>query len=218
MIAVENITPGMDFLEDSHTYLLNGNRVPGVTEIIHAAQMVDGSHWDEFACNRGLAVHAAIHYIEEGDLDWSSVDPAIEPYLVAYQAFMADMVEKTFLSERRLVHKSLRYGGTLDRLCWIRANHFRGAFSIVDFKTGAWNPSYEVQLAAYHLLVDDNAAELGLRPSELPTEHIVVQLMPNGRYRATKSLFTPSRARNLFMSALSIYSYRREFNLLPKEQ
>lgn len=207
------ITPGLTFDHASHRYALDDHPLPGVTEIIKAANLVDYSHSDQLAIERGNAVHAACHYLEEGDLDRSSLDPRIVGYVSAYERFTRECVAGSLISEALLAHKTLRYAGTLDRICWLHD----GGMVIPDWKTGGENPAFEIQLAAYRMLIEDNIGALGLRPCEIPSKWMIVRLHDDGRYSVQGQKLSPARARNLFIAALSTYSFRREFKLLPEE-
>ena len=72
-----------EFREEGHIYLLNGVRIPGVTEVLPWGY--GSGH--EFQRLRGKHVHSAIQLFNEGVLDEDSLDPQLLPYLSAYRKF-----------------------------------------------------------------------------------------------------------------------------------
>jgi hypothetical protein len=54
------------------------------------------------------------HAFDDDDLDWHSVDPRVEPYLRAWQAFRANTGVVPITRERMVLHPGLWFAGTLD--------------------------------------------------------------------------------------------------------
>jgi len=102
--------------------------------------------WDR-AGARGRAVHAAIYYLEGGEpgrtLDWDSVHPEIRPYLTGYEKFKFEHDVRFELSERAVVSRKHRYGGTLDAVL------LDGERVLADWKSGIQLGRHGAQLAAY---------------------------------------------------------------------
>ena len=71
----------------THTFRINGVPVPSVTQALKAADIIDDRFYTDEARERGIAVHAACHYLDEECLDWETVAPEIVPYVEAYQRF-----------------------------------------------------------------------------------------------------------------------------------
>lgn len=115
-----------------------------VTDVIRAAGLMGQWLADEYALERGRAVHKAIHYWLQDDLDEGSVAPEIMPYLRQFQAFWEKSGLELLASEERVSHRTLDYCGTLD----IRARDADGEI-IIDIKTGAPAKWHGPQLAAY---------------------------------------------------------------------
>jgi hypothetical protein len=65
------------FEPETHSYFLGKTRLIGVSEAIQSAGLKDFSRIApdvlEHARQRGTAVHAACHFLDEGDLDWATV-------------------------------------------------------------------------------------------------------------------------------------------------
>lgn len=78
----------------AHAYFLDGERVPSVTQILQRAGLIDFSKIPAAILNaardRGAAVHAAVHFYNEGDLDAAFADefPAYAPYVEAWVRFL----------------------------------------------------------------------------------------------------------------------------------
>jgi len=69
---------------DEHPVYRDGERVvPGVTGIIRAAGLMDVTGFNDYARDRGTAVHKAIELYERGTLDVDSLDEVITPYLIS---------------------------------------------------------------------------------------------------------------------------------------
>jgi len=90
-------TPDMvEFDPLVHQYVLNGERLPSVTQILQASGLIDFSKIPgpilEAAKARGTAVHQAAHYYNEGDLDpdFETDFPEYWPYLSAWITFRQD--------------------------------------------------------------------------------------------------------------------------------
>lgn len=82
------------FDELTHTYTLEGVRLPSVTQILQRAGLIDFSKIPGpillAARDRGAAVHRAIHYLNEGDLDpdFEHEFPEYWPYVAAWINFV----------------------------------------------------------------------------------------------------------------------------------
>lgn len=146
----------------THAYTLDEVRVPSVTGILKASGLVDFSRIPpsirEDALERGRAVHAAIHFYNEQDLDvaqFSADFPVYAPYLRAWIAFCEQRHFVAVLNEHRIVSRRLRVAGTLDCLGLLD-----GVAVLLDFKTGRPDDvAANLQTAAYQALALEWAAE-----------------------------------------------------------
>lgn len=94
----------------------------------------------------GTALHADAHAFDDDDLDWSTVDPRVEPYLRAWATFREHTGLVPTTRERRVYHPTFDYAGTLDGIF----RHPTGRFVLVDVKTGDPDDSgCQYQTAAY---------------------------------------------------------------------
>lgn len=86
----------LEFDELTHRYTLAGERLPSVTQILQASGLIDFSKIPGpillGAKARGTAVHKALHYYNEGDLDveeFCAMFPEYAPYVEAWIQFRA---------------------------------------------------------------------------------------------------------------------------------
>lgn len=115
-------TPALEFEADAHRYTLNGRVLPSVTTVlepysgIDAAIAVHGQAYIDAAAAFGSNVHLATHLYDQDELDWGSLDPALVPFVRAWQLCLEETGGVVIASELRVHHRALRYAGTLDKL------------------------------------------------------------------------------------------------------
>jgi hypothetical protein len=139
------------FDPSDHSYYLGDRRLIGVSEAIQTAGLKDFSRIDptvlERAEQRGTAVHAACHYLDDGDLNWATVSPEIEPYVRAWERFKKETGVELLGIEKPLFHATLGFAGTPDRV--VNLYPHKG---IIDLKTYAPDAVTGIQLAGYSYL------------------------------------------------------------------
>lgn len=136
------------FDRENHRYSVDGIELPSVTTILRDCGLVDSRYFDEYSATRGSAVHLACAYFDMGDLDESSLDPAIVGYVEAYKKFRRE-VNLTFFSIETPLHSELYgFAGTPDRVIPGMVG------GVLDIKTGQPQPWHGAQLAAYVILAD----------------------------------------------------------------
>lgn len=146
---------GLTFDAATHTYTLDGQVVPSVTQILNASGLIDFSGIPEpileAARVRGTTVHQAIAYFNDGDLDVEqfAVDfPDYLPYLAAWQDFCRQRRFVSCVNECRVASRRYQVAGTLDTL-----GELDGEPVLLDYATGhPLDVSKDYQLAAYHVL------------------------------------------------------------------
>ena len=164
----------------SHTYVLDGRKVPSVTQCLRAVGISpDYSRVEPGVLERkrllGSAVSSCLHYLRQNDLDPESIAPEVGPYLEAHGLFMRDRRFKVLTVEEPHVAflGGLPYGmkadatGLMDGEPWV-----------IDDKIieGSPIPAWGVQTAAY---------ENGLSKPLIPPFHYrraSLQLFSNGKY------------------------------------
>jgi hypothetical protein len=183
----------VDFDEATHTYAVAGRVLPSVTQILKAVGIIDDSYYAPGSDERGTAIHLACQLDDEGDLDESTLDPAIRPYLNAWREFRATLDNHDLMRiEQRLADPVLGFAGTIDRI--VPFNAIRA--EIIDIKSGAPEPWHAIQLAAYQLL----AKTTGKRTA--------VYLSADGTYKLRN--FGCGEDRNVFLAALAIWNWRNK--------
>ncbi len=155
--------------EEKHEYFLDGAKVLySVTGVIEEAGLVDSEYFTEESRQRGAAVHLATQYLDEGRLNWLSVDSRIRPYVEGYQAFKEETGFVPTSIEQKIHDEIWGYAGKYDKTGEVPTPL---QLWLVEIKTGQYADWWGLQLAAYE-------AKLSRRHLR-----VAVQLMPNGRYK-----------------------------------
>lgn len=138
---------GVRFDADTHTYTNEATGLPlvGVTTAIRAAGLMDDRFWTTEARDRGTLVHQTCALIDEGVLDWTSLDPALEGYARAWEGFLAQ-TEGLLLWETVVADLERGYAGTLDCVAMLRGDKTPW---LIDVKTNHAAPWTALQTAAY---------------------------------------------------------------------
>lgn len=160
----------LEFDEVHHEYRLNGKVLPSVTAIIRAIIPPQYEFAGEWHMNRGTATHRACELADQGRLDWSSVDPEIEPRVRAWQRFRLDWPAEIMANESRLAHEGLRYAGTIDRMF-----RHQGKLVLADIKNSIV-PQVRLQLGLYSL------AWTATHRTKVDRA-VAVELLENGNYK-----------------------------------
>lgn len=195
------LSPGLDFKEVGHEYRYNGRLIPSVTQILEDNRLrVDLSQVPpavlERARQRGVAVHLATHFDDEGSLDEGTVDPIVWPYVQAWRAFRKARSVEILEMEQRRVHSTLGYAGTSDRIASVDLGRRRG-LALIDLKTGD-QTGVGYQLAAYQELYRNAIGEFPVMA------RWSVVLHPERRIPYTVHEFDKVRDWRVFRSALDL--------------
>lgn len=190
------------FDPSDHSYYLGDRRLIGVSEAIQAAGLKDFSRVEpavlERARQRGTAVHAACHYLDDGDLNWATVSPEIEPYVRAWARFKADtgLIINEIEHPRYYYHMTFGFAGTPDRIVTLGGNN-----GTLDIKTYKPDDVAGIQLSAYSFLAfgpqcaSDTAKRWGL------------ELKEDGKYGLRE--YTDRGDEAVFMACLTIAKFKR---------
>jgi hypothetical protein len=188
--------PDFRFDEATHTYTLDGVRLPSVSEIIRPC-VGDLDAIPHAVLNRkrdlGKDVHQLTHLIDHGLIAPSDVDDErLRGYTDAYFRFLDDKQPTWQVIEKPLYSAARRYAGTPDRFGLVA-----DAMTSVDIKnTYALRPATGVQLSGYALLLE---ALFGK-----PERHLALQLKPDGTYVLKE--YGDETA--IFLSLLNIHHWR----------
>lgn len=184
-----------------HRYFAQGRPVPGVTSILES--LTDYSFVDadvlKAAADFGTAVHLACELDDKDDLDETSLDPEITPYLRGWRKFCRGHNAKWEAIEERVFNQTLWYAGTLDR-----RGEIDGVRAVVDIKTcSALYPSVGPQLAAY----------ARAHPTGGLLRRFAVRLYPDG-YELKE--YTDPTDWPVFCSLLTIQKWSATHGVTPK--
>jgi hypothetical protein len=199
--------PVIEFDAATHTYTVDGRIVPSVTQIIGAAGLVDYEGvpaWRlEEARWRGSAVHQACWYLDQQDLDWSTVNEQHRGYLDAWEAFQQDSGFQIRAIEQRLFNPIQGYAGTADRFGLLPVGQREGVYdeAVIDLKTGELQPGAAIQLAAYAMCC----------PEPFKLRRLAVRLKPDGRYVVKEYENRLMRDFQVFQHALAIWRWKEEY-------
>lgn len=185
----------------THTYTENGVKIPSVTQILQGAGLIDFSKIPverlEAALNFGMCVHKATELYDLNNLDETSLDPKIQPYLEAWIKFIKDTDFKIEAIEEKVYSKLYRYAGTLDRRGIILKRN-----SIVDIKTSVdFGPATKFQLVAYQFAYNEYVERY-----ERVNDRYAALLKPDGTYKLEK--YTDAMDFNMFLSCLSVHNWK----------
>lgn len=178
----------LEFIEDGHRYLLDGEEVPSVSEIIRFAEREVYQEPNKFqmdqAADRGKRVHRAAEELDRNGT--CECDTDIAGYVRAYAKFREENKPEWDMIEQPVIGLNGRYAGTLDR-----AGKIKGKKVILDIKTtrvitGKHKILYRAQLSFY-------AAAKTPEGEYIPNdaEAYILQLKDDGTYKLIKVEFDP---------------------------
>ncbi len=179
---------------DVSKYVVNGERVPSVTEILAIAGMVDLSAIPpdalEHARQRGSDGHEWIESIAKGNVTAKDAGEELRPYLEAFEDFMSQSEFEIESTEEAILNERYRYAGTLD----LRGK-LNGKRYIIDCKlTAAVGPHVGCQLAGYAACF------------EVPHRRAALQLLPTGKFKI--QTFQDIHDHHDFMSAVRVTHFK----------
>ena len=107
----------------------------------------------QWALDRGKMVHSATVMIDNGKLDWDSLDERLKPFCDAYMVFLDKFHPVVEASELTVVHPSLKFGARLDRVYRFPG---QGKLVVTDIKGGMGREErYFCQVAACAIALDE---------------------------------------------------------------
>jgi hypothetical protein len=165
------------FYEKSHIYMLDGERLPCVSDLcrfLHKEIYKDAPIWQmEAAADRGTAVHRATELLDRTGQAEISDDYA--PYLTAYAAFRREHEVEWELIEHPDYHPVHGYAGTIDRYGMVD-----GYRTLVDLKTTytVYKPLCGASLNLYRLILEARQKAV--------ERLLIVHLRKDGGYKLIK--------------------------------
>ena len=196
------------FDAEHHQYWLNGVQIPGYSEIAEAEGLTDYSCVRPdvlFAAKKfGTAGHTMTALWDKGILNVSILDPNLAPYLTGYQKFLRRHkveVDPEWI-ESPTYSKIWKYGVTPDRLAVVD-----GKLTVYEIKFTAQIPSSTaIQTAAQKIAIEERT---GLRIKR----RLGIQVLPED-FKIEP--FTKIKNETIWKSAVNLYHYKKENNLLCK--
>jgi len=161
----------LTFEERTHTYRVAGVVVPSVTQILRPLMAFEGIPPAvlEAKADLGRRVHFACQLDDEDDLDESSIEDDVAPYLEGWRRFLRDSGAHVLHNEQRVLEPHLMYAGTLDNVIGYQRRKW-----LVDKKTSIATPiSAGPQTAAYMRALNDPEV----------THRAALRLRADGTYR-----------------------------------
>ena len=194
-------TPGI-VCGAGHEYKFEGRPTAGVTELLKAVGLNDYSHVPEGilerAQRRGQYVHLCTQFIDEGKLNWTTLDETLKGYSRAYVAFRDSVNYRPGVVEAPFYSKAFDYAGTPDRVCMIN-----GVCGILDFKSSVTpNRDDALQTAGYYILVRENIPTIGCK------KRWRLQLRADGTFRLTEFTNLEKDLR-VFLASREIYAWKQ---------
>ena len=165
------------FYEKSHIYMLDGERLPCVSDLcrfLHKEIYKDAPIWQiEAAADRGTAVHKATEELDKTGTAEISEDYA--PYLKAYTAFRREHDVEWELIEHADYHPAHGYAGTIDRYGMVDGYH-----TLVDLKTTytVYKPLCSASLNLYRMILEARKKAV--------ERLMIVHLKKDGTYKLIK--------------------------------
>ena len=159
-------------MRDTSQYVVDGLRVPSVTEALALVGLYDFSHIPadrlEHARERGQEVHEWLMLEDQGFVGPDDELPEeILGYVGAYLRFKNESGFVPHRIEQVVVNKTYRYAGALDR-----AGELNSKRALLDLKAVAKiGPATSLQTKAYALCLDEHH------------DRYALQLKPDGTYR-----------------------------------
>lgn len=167
----------LEFVEGSHTYVDRdtGRVLPGITDLLKRAGIVDDQWYTAEGQERGSEVHRLT-----ADYDLGLLGCAPGKVAKAHRGYLLGHVQATSILrpswshvEEVIGHERLRFAGRPDRVGMVY-----GAVSVFEVKTGAYDRSHMIQTALQAILV---APEVGLPPEAIT--RYVEYLQNNGKWK-----------------------------------
>ncbi len=189
------------FKAETHEYFLDGAKIPSVTQVLKDAGIINFSNVSieilNAACLFGIAVHKTCELYDMQNLDESSLDPNLQPYLNAWIKFRKDTKFEIKGIEKKVYSRKFRYAGTLDRVGFL----FINKYSVIDIKTGfELSPATAIQTAAYDYAYQEM---IGTRAHN---KRYSVLLKPDGTYKVEE--YKNKNDFDIFLAALSVYNFK----------
>jgi len=182
-------------LSEDHIYSVDGQKMPGVSEIMDAAGIIDKRWYNERACLRGTYVHKAVELYHTTGLNLNSLDSEVAPFFNGYMEFLKDSDFKPVIVEKLSYSPLYMYCGTPDLI-----GYLNGELVLIDIKSGNIPKWAAIQTAAYKELFGNTIEGKPI------TKRMALQLKANGRYNL--KIYRSRLDLDVFLAALTVYNFK----------
>jgi hypothetical protein len=184
----------------SDRYPMFPEGTPSVTEVIKASGLMGYMPEDQYFLDRGKFVHEAIAMYLNGTLDEQSLAEGIKPYVESAILYIETTNYKATHVELPLMDSVYGFCGTID------------AIPLIDWKNSGKIPWQSTQLSAYWRLCKVNDIHGGHKPMS-------VHLDKNGKIPKVQPYTMQDllEGEKLFLSALYVYKWRKQHNLIKEK-
>lgn len=145
--GMKKTTNGNWFDPATHTYWMDGQRVPGNTELLTENGFIDTEFYTEAGSIRGTRIHMLCQFLDEGDYDPREATRfGLAGYVESWSKAKACHGFQVLDVERVIFHKLFRFGTIIDRrLLW------DGWEVVGEIKSGAPELAHPYQTAGQEL-------------------------------------------------------------------
>ena len=191
----------LKFDPKTHTYSLNNNIIPSVTQVME--DLLPSFKVHEWYLKRGSAVHQCAALIAQGKKFKN--DPRIDGQVVALYKFFNEVNPQPVSIETPVYSERYQYAGTLDLLMPLGDN-----WAIIDYKGTVDKERTAIQIAGYGLALDEMCG----------TKHKYgygVQINDDGTYSMTERIRLETY-KHKFLSLLNVYKLRDKLGYHKNEK
>lgn len=167
------------YIPDPHSYAHDGKPIPGLTSIMVAEGYIKGAWYTEAGRERGTDVHRGCEDYDRGGQDWLRLPADQIPYVEAWAQYCEYYKFKPKRIEQPAHSHIYKFATTPDAV----GSDNEYELVIVERKTGTKENWWPIQTAGQAIAILE---ELWLQDSStvpLVSRRLVVQLMPNGKYK-----------------------------------
>lgn len=168
-------SPVFRFTESDHSYWLDDQRIPSITQLLEMGELVNGAlYFTESSRDRGTSVHALCEVFDLGIVTPATCDSPHRGYLLAYAAAMRALKPEWEQIEIADAHPVLKFAGRPDRVGKV----FR-RMTIGEIKSGCKAKHHAVQTALQAVLKSGSSYP---QIRERDWQRLTIYLKDSGRF------------------------------------
>jgi len=197
--------PNFEYDPENHIYKLDGNVIPGYSEIAKAEGLVDLSAVDgkilQESADFGKKFHRMTQLWDKKRLDLATLDKQLIPWLETYKRFLKEYKVEIYAEwiEQPIYSTIWKYGTTPDRLGMVN-----GKLTVAEIKTTTTiHPAVRLQLAAQKIALTE---QTGLKI----TKRMAVQFFQD-EYKVHP--YDSPKDERIWLSAVILYNFKKENKL-----